>query len=252
MAYLRCEACGSKALRAASQCPRCAAPFDLIDARGFRAQLKQCGGCGILHRRDLSCHWCGELPAARWRSPKVLGIAAGIALIAMAASGAYRFRAPIAETASLIVARVFEDRAADAAASARDREALSMQVAVSGAPSSVNTGVPQTVTTDSSGALLDESLLDDAELDASMLLADAAGAVTSSDSIVWTPAVARTWVNVRNDASRGGNVVGVINPSSRALLGTTRSGWRQVKSTDVTGWVDPKLFEADSTRTRGI
>ncbi len=71
------------------------------------------------------------------------------------------------------------------------------------------------------------------------------------DSITWTPAVARTWVNVRNDASRGGEVVGVIKPASRAMLGTDRAGWRQVRSLDVTGWVDPRLFEPDSLRVRG-
>jgi hypothetical protein len=75
---------------------------------------------------------------------------------------------------------------------------------------------------------------------------------SAPDSIVWIPAVARTWVNVHNDASRGGNVVGVINPSARAMLGTTRAGWRQVKSPDVSGWVDPKLFERDSLRSRGL
>jgi len=74
----------------------------------------------------------------------------------------------------------------------------------------------------------------------------------TTDSVRWIPAVARTWVNVRNDASRGGNVVGVINPASKAMLGETRAGWRQVRSTDsVIGWADPKLFEADSLRTRG-
>jgi len=71
------------------------------------------------------------------------------------------------------------------------------------------------------------------------------------DSITWTPAVARTWVNVRNDASRGGEVVGVIKPASRAMLGTDRAGWRQVRSPDVTGWVDPRLFAPDSLRIRG-
>jgi len=70
-------------------------------------------------------------------------------------------------------------------------------------------------------------------------------------AIRWVPAVARTWVNVRSDASRGGQVVGVIKPASRAMLGTDRAGWRQVRSPDVSGWVDPRLFEPDSARTRG-
>lgn len=71
------------------------------------------------------------------------------------------------------------------------------------------------------------------------------------DSTQWVPAVARTWVNVRRDASLVGDVVGVIKPSAKAMLGIGRSGWRQVKSPDVSGWVDPRLFEADSIRTRG-
>lgn len=81
--------------------------------------------------------------------------------------------------------------------------------------------------------------------------AEGGALVAAGDSIQWTPAVARTWVNVRSDASRGGEVVGVIKPASRAMLGTDRAGWRQVRSTEVSGWVDPRLFEPDSLRTRG-
>ena len=77
-----------------------------------------------------------------------------------------------------------------------------------------------------------------------------ADATVERDSIVWTPVVARTWVNVRSDASRGGEVVGVIKPDSRALLGVDRAGWRRIRMSDVSGWVDPRLFEADSSRGR--
>lgn len=76
-------------------------------------------------------------------------------------------------------------------------------------------------------------------------------APTHADSVKWEPAVARTWVNVRSDASRGGDVVGVIKPDEKAMLGVDRYGWRQVRLQDVSGWVDPRLFESDSTRTRG-
>ena len=85
----------------------------------------------------------------------------------------------------------------------------------------------------------------------SVHIASAEGALSAADSIRWVPAVARTWVNVRANASREGDVVGVIKPTDKAMLGIGRSGWRQVKSPDVTGWVDPRLFEADSLRTRG-
>ena len=94
-------------------------------------------------------------------------------------------------------------------------------------------------------AQVPESIID------SIHVASAEGAIAAADSIRWVPAVARTWVNVRADASREGDVVGVIKPTDKAMLGIGRSGWRQVKSPDVTGWVDPRLFEADSLRTRG-
>ncbi len=74
---------------------------------------------------------------------------------------------------------------------------------------------------------------------------------TVPDSGSWQPAVARTWVNVRSDASREGEVIGVISPESKALLGSGRAGWRRVRFTNGSGWVDPRLFEADSVGTRG-
>lgn len=85
----------------------------------------------------------------------------------------------------------------------------------------------------------------------SVQLASATMTAVEEDTITWVPAVARTWVNVRRDAARAGDVVGVIKPSEKAMLGTGRGGWRLVKSPDVRGWVDPRLFEADSSRTRG-
>ena len=237
MAYLRCESCGSKALTAASQCPRCAAPFDLTDARGFRAPLKKCGGCGIVHRRDRSCHWCGDRSVPAWRSARVLSSAAAVAVFALGGLGAYRYRAPLRDTASLIVARALAPAPRAQVASITlpvttpRPSAAAAQLAALAPTSDVIPSAAATTTV--------------AAFDSRTLIASAA------DSIRWIPAVARTWVNVRNDASRDGNVVGVINPASRAMLGTTRAGWRQVKSTEITGWVDPRLFEPDSLRTRG-
>jgi hypothetical protein len=71
-------------------------------------------------------------------------------------------------------------------------------------------------------------------------------AAVEADSTAWQPAVARTWVNVRREASPDGEVVGVISPDSRAMLGTTRRGWRRIALDDVTGWVDPRLFSSAS------
>lgn len=232
MAYLRCTHCGSKALVAASQCPKCAKPFNLLDGRGERAKLKQCRSCGIMHRADAHCHWCGEVKSVI-ALPKVsaatLKSAAGVALMLSVAGGAWRFAPQLREVVSAAQeAAPLVDVAANTA-SAATVAAASGAVAPGDSPV---TSASDTV----ARAAAQEPVATNATGDA---------------DIRWVPAVARTWVNVRSDASRGGEVVGVIKPASRAMLGTDRAGWRQVKSTDVSGWVDPRLFEPDSLRTRG-
>lgn len=241
MAYLRCTQCGNKALVAASQCPKCAHPFNLLDARGERAKLKRCRGCGIMHRADAHCHWCGEskgvsllttvrVDRAVWRT------AAAIALMVTVAGGVWRF------------APALKDAAKSARAAAQTMRVASADIA------DLNTRVPSTIVSSATTAASAAGTIATPPVtDGSAVVSNASPtSAPVGDDIQWTPAVARTWVNVRSDASRGGEVVGVIKPASRAMLGTDRAGWRQVRSPDVSGWVDPRLFEpADSLRTRG-
>jgi len=235
MAFLRCIQCGSKALVASSQCPKCAHPFNLLDARGERAKLKRCRSCGIVHRADRLCHWCGEVKGMslpQWPSLRVDSrlwrTAAAVALMTTVAGGVWRFapqsklEANTARTPANVATML------SVSDDVRQREATGEQRSMPAAPAAVTAGATTAV------------------LPAAALPVD--GVATE---IRWTPAVARTWVNVRADASRGGQVVGVIKPAARAMLGTDRAGWRQVRSPDISGWVDPRLFEADSLRTRG-
>ena len=236
MAYLRCTKCGSKALVAASQCPKCAHTFNTLDARGERAKLKRCRSCGIMHRVDSVCHWCGEVKgtglslsslrvdSSMWRT------AAAVALMVTAAGGVWRLAPQLKEL-----------------------------VSTTRPPGNIATPVP-TQSDAPVNMLVERSTVAPVSAAASpMGLGDSTGASVSGvipsadtpDDIQWTPAVARTWVNVRSDASRGGQVVGVIKPAARAMLGTGRAGWRQVRSPDISGWADPRLFEPDSLRTRG-
>ncbi|QJR34734.1 hypothetical protein [Gemmatimonas groenlandica] len=176
-----------------------------------------------MHRFDATCHWCGVLPKASWQSPAVWRSAAAVLLSVTVAGAAWRYGSPL--RADLLQRLNAESVAVN-------------QVATSARAS----GAPTAVADVASAATV-----------ATMALPDSLALATPStiDSITWTPAVARTWVNVRNDASRGGEVVGVIKPASRAMLGTDRAGWRQVRSPDVNGWVDPRLFAPDSLRSRG-
>lgn len=236
MAYLRCTKCGSKALVAASQCPKCAHPFNTLDARGERAKLKRCRSCGIMHRVDSSCHWCGEIKgnglslsslrvdSSVWRT------AAAVALMVTAAGGVWRLAPELREAVS----------------ASRPLVNIATPVPMPGeAPGNTTTerGTAAPVSAAASPIVPGDSTL--------AAVPDAIPAAVAVDDIQWTPAVARTWVNVRSDASRGGQVVGVIKPAARAMLGTGRAGWRQVRSPDISGWADPRLFEPDSLRSRG-
>lgn len=186
-----------------------------------------------MHRADTQCHWCGEvkgvsLPTelrvdrAVWRS------AAAVALMVTAVGGVWRYAPMLKGVASSA------------------RAAVQSASVASGATNSA-VMVAQSSASSAAGTIASPSVA------AALPSTDEATPVVAptSDEIQWTPAVARTWVNVRSDASRGGEVVGVIKPASRAMLGTDRAGWRQVRSPDVSGWVDPRLFEPDSLRTRG-
>ncbi|MBY0492058.1 MAG: hypothetical protein K2R93_19610 [Gemmatimonadaceae bacterium] len=178
-----------------------------------------------MHRADATCHWCGEvksswrLSSATWRS------AAAVAVMLTGAGAVWRVAPSLAQYTTAIV---------------REAREQSAGTAVRGR---AETALPTTAMEVGAAPIANDS--------ASAIVASAGETAAADDSITWTPAVARTWVNVRSDASRGGQVVGVIKPTTRAMLGTDRAGWRLVKSTDVQGWVDPRLFEADSLRTRG-
>ncbi len=243
MAYLRCESCGAKALVAASRCPKCAHEFHLVDARGERVKLSQCRRCGIMQRRGAACHWCPPTSGTSWRSPRLIQSAAAALLVAVVGASTWTYGDRVQD---LVSHGLRAGRSAITAGPSRPR-AESPQEAVAplavalpatagesapGVPAPAATGSPSpNVTSASTAGVIDQPV---------------------NDPTRWVPVVARTWVNIRSGAGRSGDVVGVIKPASRAMLGTTgRAGWRQVRSGDTTGWVDSRLFEADSLGSRG-
>lgn len=195
-----------------------------------------------MHRRGSSCHWCGDLPVPAWRSAAVLKSGSGIAAVALLALGSWSVREPAQEA----FARMYAEAVSS---SSRTDESIRRSAATVPTRKSLRMTSGQHVASAQEvggerGVLRPASA--DTIISAEELSQDVA------DSIRWVPAVARTWVNVRSNASRGGDVVGVIKPDEKAMLGVGRSGWRQVRLSDINGWVDPKLFETDTLRTRGL
>ena len=192
-----------------------------------------------MHRVDRPCASCGEVKP-RLRMDVAWARGAAAAALALTVAGAVWQWAPSAGARGLMVAEPAPDAGAPRGAEAAKNGELTNRpierLGSVGDPAIASTAAP------ASGTAV------------GVTPSPAAGSPVAGarvDSMTWVPAVARTWVNVRSDASRGGEVVGVIKPSSRAMLGSNRAGWRQVRSPDAVGWVDPRLFEADSTRPRG-
>ncbi len=154
--------------------------------------------------------------------------ATGIAAVTLVAVGSWAMRDRVADVLSIAFTNASKTKTLDATPTY-----------------SVDLSPPAAPAPAPSVAQSPESIAD------TLVVASADGALATADSVQWVPAVATTWVNVRRDASRDGDVVGIIKPSERAMLGVGRSRWRQVKSPEITGWVDGSLFQADSIRTRG-
>jgi hypothetical protein len=185
-----------------------------------------------MHRIDATCHWCGDVKSP-WRlSGAMLRSAAAVALMVVGAGAVWRVAPAVKEFATTRV-RTVESPAVLTVASAYPASYAPLRDADADARYAADSARIAAATL--------------ASVDSAAATMIAAG----TDSVTWTPAVARTWVNVRSDASRTGEVVGVIQSGTRAMLGTDRAGWRQVRLPDVSGWVDPRLFEPDSLRTRG-
>ncbi len=67
MRSVRCDLCGTKALVAASKCPKCGHGFEVRDGFGELLPLAHCTGCDSYYPESLgACRWCGTKPE---RSP---------------------------------------------------------------------------------------------------------------------------------------------------------------------------------------
>ena len=90
MRPVRCEACGAKALMAASQCPKCSHLFEVRDGFGEMLPLAYCSSCESYYPAHLgSCKWCGTTPEPAPNAPLIWKGAAIGGLIAAAWLGGF-------------------------------------------------------------------------------------------------------------------------------------------------------------------
>lgn len=242
MRLVRCDACGAKAILAASQCPKCAEPLYVRNERGDEVRLVPCRSCETYYpaSRD-GCRWCPAVtraPMPRWTGKVV------VAVVSIAASwGGWQFLpasspatpapnvmmlqpAPVPRLASVAVvpssaepslqrARVLPAIAADTRVPEATKPAPNpASISVTGKPASAAAEKPRPTRTAGSPELIS--------------------------------AKATTWVNVRVDASSRSAIVGIILPDSIVELGEKRGAWRRVSTRWFSGWASARLFAVDS------
>ena len=63
MRSVRCDVCGTKALMAASTCPKCGHGFEVRDGFGELLPLSHCATCDSYYPQSVgACRWCGTKP----------------------------------------------------------------------------------------------------------------------------------------------------------------------------------------------
>lgn len=228
MRLVRCDACGSKAILAASQCPKCAEPLYVRDTRGNDVPLTRCRTCDTYYPRSRDgCRWCSteQRPAGvpRWAT----GVAA-VLVIAGAALGISRFvpagslrPAPnVAQPEELLPPRQMAAREPDVT---RLPPATIVPVVATG---TVTSALPP-----SRAAIVNPE----------------PDSVRGGNAGGRSFARATTWVNVRAEPASESSVVGIVLPDSIVERGELRRGWRRVTTSRLTGWAAEKLFVVDST-----
>jgi hypothetical protein len=277
MRSVRCDACGTKALMAASQCPKCSHLFEVRDGFGELLPLSFCASCQSYYPAHVgSCKWCGTVPEPVRKPLPWTHISVG-GLIAMAWLGGVLLRDPKgkshARSSAQSRARSRPKSAADdsvlqvvASAPAdtfgaitpadtlvvRDTIAAWTNIDAPAPAAEVPTAVAPEQIVVQSGTRVSRSVTPPVTPPTAYPPAPApypaapivsrtppfASPSKSRASSRWVNLVAKNWIIVRTSASQDAHIVASVGPESRVQLGEVRGSWRRLRSRDIFGWVD--------------
>ena len=260
MRSVRCDVCGTKALIAASQCPKCGHLFEMRDGSGEPLPVAHCASCDSYYPAHVhSCKWCGTTltvekarkdpsATARWIAAAVLLAAVWLGSHARdprpRAAGRPRESAQSkAQTASTdTAARVAATTPVDAA---NPRDTAKPRDTTEGAGDVVLSEVSVPVA--ATPAPVRDATIPQAALPSTtapipvVTRNPAAPAVLPTkprSSSPWVSMVAKQWVIVRADAQGSSHIVASVGPASRVQLGESRGSWRRIRAHGIAGWVD--------------
>ena len=258
MRSVRCDACGAKALIAASQCPTCGHLFEVRDGFGDLLPLAHCQTCDTFYpERVGTCRWCGTTPPPPSKHPR-LWKHVGVAALVVVGVG---FVGVVMHTAK---SRIRHDARAIASPNPV-LQAIPVAVATPAPPAdtvAVLTPPPADSVAPPKLAVADSIVTRVAPPTVTIspvaVLPVAPPPVTVTKppvSVRWISSIATRWVIVRADARRDARIVASVGPDSRVQLGESRGAWRRIRARGVAGWVEPRASFAaprSSTKTHGL
>lgn len=249
MAFLRCDACGAKALRIATRCPSCTQPFPLVDDRGERLRWRACARCESLVARDAtSCRWCGSELRSGVSTPAVLGggviLAASLAaLLLLRSPGDVGTETPVDRSPSGIATTrpAPEVRPSPSPPAIAPAPVPEPSPDGTDAPSSVRAEVPPTPGAGTGTMAALEGAPAPGSAEAPARIAEEVSRSGPPDE-AWDTADAITFVNVRVAPGTSSEILGVVPENARVRLGPFRGGWRRIVAGSMEGWADSRLF----------
>jgi hypothetical protein len=238
MRSVRCDVCGTKALTAASQCPKCAHLFEVRDGFGTLLPLAYCSACDSYYpERVGSCRWCGTKPEPPPKGPRLwkgFGVAA---------------------LAGLVIALwLMRDASPKQTADVRlQAKAPTVAPAQSEAPAAPVVSSDSGVSQKEIAAV--DAVASPATIDTSLANVPASLTPPSRTSTRWVNSIAKDWVVVRARPDAKARLIASVGPNTRVQLGDTSGTWRQLKTRGMAGWVEarsPFVAAPMPIRRRGL
>lgn len=252
MRSVRCDACGTKALLAASQCPKCGHLFEVRDGSGELLPLAHCPDCDSCYPAHVqSCKWCGTAlvpeKARKGSTDRLRWIAAGAFAAAVLLGFLARDNSPRPASRARTPSQAKADSAPAADTQAPVMPDAPVVPAIAVAPPAPDSAIvaassaepltpvaPTEVSTPVDKVVAVHEVVSDGAVSARTTTAPRARRRSSP----WTSVVAKQWVIVRTGADRSARIVASVGPSTRVQLGEARGSWRRIKSRGIAGWVD--------------
>ena len=227
---------------AASQCPKCGHYLGLRNDDGDPVPVARCRGCGCYYPRSSGgCRWCGAQPPAS-RPPTLRWGLGGLAAAGIIWTAAGIFGGPSAgspETPSLAAAGTVTPPPIEALPVAeQDTPARSTSPRVASPPPAATA---RPVTEQRSSRPAPARLVASAPAPVSRPT-DTDTPLDTAKPFPGEQGTARTWVNVRAATGMDSPVIGIITPDTRVRFGRMRGGWVEVRTAQLTGWADRRLF----------